>query len=122
MLDDFGNLIANESGSAAKALEDLRNATPTWPWALAAEALDDAGFAELQALARQVAEGADGEADASRARSLAARLRVAVGAEGRRQASRYLSRALEDLRASVGDRPELALVAAEIRRLEAAYG
>jgi geranylgeranyl pyrophosphate synthase len=119
MLDDFGNLTAGSDGNAAKAREDLRNGTPTWPWALAAERLDAPGFAALQAAARAVADA--GDADGPPARALAAQLRAAVGFEGRRQASRYLERAFDDLRAAVDDRPEIALVAAEIRRLETAY-
>jgi geranylgeranyl pyrophosphate synthase len=120
MLDDFGNLTAGAGGNAAKAREDLRNGTPTWPWALAAERLDAPAFAALQAAARMVADS--GDADGARACALAAQLRAAVGFEGRRQASRYLAQALDDLRAAVDDRSEIALVAAEIRRLEVAYG
>ena len=123
MLDDFGNLTAPpaETGDA-KALEDLRNGRPTWPWALAAAepALDAATFQELQASAVTLAEGDDG--DGTRARALAARLRMAVGRKGRQQASSYLHGALTDLRANVGDRAELTLLAAEIQRLEASYG
>jgi geranylgeranyl pyrophosphate synthase len=120
MLDDFGNLTARADGESDKALEDLRNGTPTWPWAFAARALDEAAFSELQDEARALHEG--GGADDGRARSLAAALRMAVGREGREQATRYLRRALSDLSAAVGPRAELAAVAAEIRRLEAAYG
>ncbi|HVZ88620.1 MAG TPA: polyprenyl synthetase family protein [Polyangia bacterium] len=117
MLDDFGNLTG---GDGAKAREDLRNGTPTWPWALAAERLDGAAFGALQAAAQTVAES--GDAGSAAARALAARLRAAVGFEGRRQASRYLAQALADLRAAVGDRPEIPLVTSEIRRLEVSYG
>jgi hypothetical protein len=120
MLDDFGNLVAGSDGNAAKAREDLRNGTPTWPWALAAERLDESAFAALQAEAREVA--ASGDADGPAARALARRLHTAVGFEGRRRASGTLAEALGELRAAVDDRPEIALVAAEIRRLEASYG
>jgi geranylgeranyl pyrophosphate synthase len=123
MLDDFGNLTAGSDGNAAKAREDLRNGTPTWPWALAAERLAPDAFAELQAAARTVAEA--GDADGPPARALASTLRDAVGFEGRRRASRYLAEALDDLRAAVragvNERPEIALVASEIRRLEVSY-
>jgi len=118
MLDDFGNLTARAEGGSDKALEDLRNGTPTWPWALAAHALDEAAFAELQDTARALRDGGDD----ARARALAAALRMAVGREGREQAARYLRDALADLAAGFGPRPELAAVAAEIARLEAAYG
>jgi geranylgeranyl pyrophosphate synthase len=120
MLDDFGNLTAGSDGNAAKAREDLRNGTPTWPWALAAEGLDAPEFAALQAAAREVADS--GDAEGAAARDLAARLRAAVGFEGRRRAARYLEQSLADLRRAVDDCPEIALVAAEIRRLEVSYG
>ncbi len=120
MLDDFGNLTGGSAGNAAKAREDLRNGRPTWPWALAAERLDASAFAALQAAARAVVESRDG--DGAAARALATRLREEVGFEGRRRASAYLAQALAELRAAVNDRPEIALVASEIRRLEASYG
>ena len=119
MLDDLGNLSADAGGGTGKALEDLRNGTPTWPWALAAQTLDEPAFAELQADARAIAAGGG---DDLRARALAAALRMAVGREGRAQASRYLATALADLQACFGARPELASVAAELRRLEESYG
>ena len=124
MLDDFGNLTApSHDGGDAKALEDLRNGRPTWPWALVAEGadIDAAAFQELQASALAVGAREDDDAG-TRARALAARLRMAVGRKGRREAASYLDRALGDLGASVGDRPELGMLAAEIRRLEASYG
>jgi len=132
MLDDFGNLNAppgdHRAGAAAgddaaasgKALEDLRNGRPTWPWALAAEALDEPTFARLQASVRALVDGAD--LDGTRARALAAALRMAVGLKGRRQAQRYLHAALDELRAAVGEREELLLLSNELARLEAAYG
>jgi len=120
MLDDFGNLTARADAGSDKPLEDLRNGAPTWPWALAARTLDDAAFAELQDAARALREGSS--VDDGRTRSLAAALRVAVGREGREQSARYLRGALADLSAAVGPRSEFAAVAAEIKRLEAAYG
>jgi geranylgeranyl pyrophosphate synthase len=118
MLDDFGNLTAGAGSD--KALEDLRNGTPTWPWAFAARALDEAAFAELQEAARALREASG--ADDGRARSLAAALRMAVGREGRERSARYLRGALADLSTAVGRRSELGAVAAEIQRLEVAYG
>jgi geranylgeranyl pyrophosphate synthase len=120
MLDDFGNLTARAGAGSDKALEDLRNGTPTWPWAFAARALDEAAFAELQEAARTLREASG--ADDGRARSLAAALRMAVGREGRERSARYLRGALADLSAAVGRRSELGAVAAEIKRLEVAYG
>ena len=128
MLDDFGNLTAPASDSeGSKALEDLRGGRPTWPWALAAQELDDPTFSELQRNVRELvafkdAGGSADGADAALARALAAKLRMAVGLRGRQQATAYLHRALADLRRAVGDRPELTQVAAEIQRLEHSYG
>jgi hypothetical protein len=119
MLDDFGNLTGGSEGNASKALEDLRNGTATWPWALAADRLEEAAFEDLQAQARAITEGA--EAASGRERALAAALRIAVGRAGREETRRYLSAALDDLRAAVGHRTELDAVAAEIARLEVSY-
>jgi geranylgeranyl pyrophosphate synthase len=121
MLDDFGNLTApTPEASDTKALEDLRNDRPTWPWAHAAVDLDAAAFSQLQASARALCEG--GDPDDTRARALAAELRMAVGMKGRRQAATYLDNALRNLRERVGDRDELDLLASEIERLEVSYG
>ena len=127
MLDDFGNLTAPASDSeGSKALEDLRGGRPTWPWALAAQELDEPTFSELQGNVRELVTykkaGESDGADSALARALAAKLRMAVGLRGRQQATAYLDRALADLRRAVGDRPELKLVASEIERLERSYG
>jgi geranylgeranyl pyrophosphate synthase len=119
MLDDFGNLTARAEAGSDKALEDLRNGTPTWPWAFASRDLDEATFTELQEAARALR---DGGGDDGRARALAAALRMAVGRDGRERSARYLRDALNELADAVGRRPELVAVAAEITRLEAAYG
>jgi geranylgeranyl pyrophosphate synthase len=121
MLDDFGNLTApTTEASDSKALEDLRNDRPTWPWAHAAVDLDAAAFSQLQASARALSEC--GDVDGTRARALAAELRIAVGMKGRRQATLYLDNALGDLRKRIGERDELGLLASEIERLETSYG
>ena len=122
MLDDFGNLTGGSDGTAAKALEDLRNGRPTWPWAIAARTLPTATFSELQGRARMLPRNDVDERDGGRTRSLAAELRMAVGLSGRRQAAAYLQAALDDLAREVGPRSELDLVAGEIERLENAYG
>ena len=121
MLDDFGNLTApTTEASDTKALEDLRNDRPTWPWAHAAVELDAAAFSQLQASARALSEG--GDPDGTRARALAAELRMAVGMKGRRQAALYLDNALGQLRKRIGERDELGLLASELERLEVSYG
>lgn len=121
MLDDFGNLNASHAEDpSGKSLEDLRNGRSTWPWALAAEELDEPEFSRLQASARALAPGTD--PDGTRTRALAAALRMAVGLKGRRQTKLYLQRALADLREQVGERDELTALVQELDRLEAAYG
>ena len=122
MLDDFGNLTGGSEGNTAKALEDLRNGRPTWPWAIAAQTLSPAAFTSLQVRAGMVARNDIDVTVDGRARALAAELKMAVGRTGRRQAASYLEGALDDLAAAVGPREELALIADEIRRLEASYG
>ncbi len=122
MLDDLGNLNAPtpDEMTPSKALEDLRNGRPTWPWALAARDLDEPTFSHLQSSNRLLIHGAD--PDGMRARALAAELRIAVGLKGRRETAEYLRRALGDLRAAVGEREELVLLEKEMGRLEASYG
>jgi geranylgeranyl pyrophosphate synthase len=123
MLDDFGNLTAPASDDdGSKALEDLLGGRPTWPWALAAQELDEPTFAELQEDVRTLTDTRDTAAAPALARSLAAELRMAVGLRGRRQATAYLDDSLGTLRRAVGERAEVSLVAAEIQRLERSYG
>ena len=125
MLDDFGNLNAPPpDGGDSKALEDLRNGRPTWPWARAAVDLDEPTFAHLQGSVRALMQPGEGDGDVgqSRGRALAAELRMAVGLEGRRRTSAYLAEALRELSVEVGDRDELQMLGQEIRRLEASYG
>jgi geranylgeranyl pyrophosphate synthase len=123
MLDDFGNLTAPAAeNEGSKALEDLLGGRPTWPWAHASQELDEPTFAELQRDLRTLTEVRDVSAAPGLARPLAAKLRMAVGLRGRRQAAAYLDESLRLLHRAVGERAELALVAAEIQRLERSYG
>jgi geranylgeranyl pyrophosphate synthase len=117
MLDDLGNLA---DGDDDKRHEDLRLGRPTWPWAWAAEDLDDRAFADLQREARVLNAHAlaGGRGDAA---PLAARLRAAIGPRGRREASRLLDQAFDQLRGALGPDADLQALAAEIARLEAAY-
>jgi geranylgeranyl pyrophosphate synthase len=119
MLDDLGNLAEGDDHDD-KRHEDLRLGRPTWPWAWAAEQLDDRAFADLQREARVLNARAlaGGRVDAG---PLAARLRAAVGTRGRREASRLLDRAFDELRTTLGPDADLHALAAEIARLEAAY-
>jgi geranylgeranyl pyrophosphate synthase len=122
MLDDLGNIAATaEPRTDPKRHEDLRLARPTWPWAWAAESLDEISFAALQADARVVqAQALAGQANAG-TESLAAALRAALGVQGRRRARLELARAVGDLSRVVGPVPEIPLINAEIARLEASY-
>jgi len=96
--------------------------------AASAELADPAAWAvpavsaELAGRARMLARNDVDDHEDGRARALAAELRMAVGLSGRRQAQAYLQAALDQLAEAVGPRPELALVASEIERLEATYG
>ncbi len=121
MLDDFGNLTAGSDGNAAKAREDLRNGTPTWPWALAAERLDDAG---IRSPASRRADRSSNRATPT-ARTRARWRRACADGRVRRAPPGFaLSRA--GARRSARRRstivPELVVVASEIRRLEVSYG
>ena len=132
MLDDLNNLAPRaDAGDPAartdgKRHEDLRLGRPSWPWAWAAEALDERSFSRLQADARVLratALAGRGAAVVGRASdTLAAALRAAFGVHGRRAARVHLDRAMADLERALGRVDELALVVGEIERLEAAYG
>ncbi|HVT08089.1 MAG TPA: polyprenyl synthetase family protein [Polyangia bacterium] len=121
MLDDLGNIAPASDGDNPKRHEDLRLGRPTWPWAWAADALDEISFAALQADARVVqAQAAAGRPAATE--TLAAALRSALGVQGRRIARQVLARGVGELAQAVGPRPEIAHLNAEIARLEASYG
>lgn len=120
MLDDLGN-IGPAADADPKRHEDLRLGRATWPWAWAAEALDEISFAALQADARVVhAQAAAGRPAATEA--LASALRNALGVRGRRVARQALARGLGELAQAVGPRPEISDITGEIARLEASYG
>lgn len=123
MLDDLGNVAAVASGDAApsKRHEDLRLGRPTWPWAWAAEALDEISFAALQADARVVQAEALAHGRSVATEPLAAGLRAAVGMRGRRLARLELARAVGELSQALGPLPEIPLITAEIARLEASF-
>lgn len=112
MLDDLGSLGRERR---SKGREDLRDARPTWPWAWLAVSADRALFLDLQARSRRAA--GDGELDA-----VAEELRRRVEQRGRKDVRARLGAAVADLRRELGDSPTLALVEAQIQRLEASYG
>lgn len=123
MLDDLGN-VAPASGdeAASKRHEDLRQGRPTWPWAWAAEALDEVSFAALQADARVVHAQALARTQPPATEPLAAALRAALGMRGRRAARLQLARAVGELGQALGPVPEIALITDELTRLEESYG
>jgi geranylgeranyl pyrophosphate synthase len=117
MLDDLGNLAGVDQD---RRHEDLRLGRPTWPWAWAADDLDEQSFAALQAQARVVHARALAGLPVHSG-DLAHRLRAATWHRGRRAAGVLLRRALADLEATFGASADLTAVAAEITRVEQAY-
>ncbi|HEU5057058.1 MAG TPA: hypothetical protein VFU21_11060, partial [Kofleriaceae bacterium] len=93
----------------------LANGRATWPWAWAAESVDGARFAELQAASRAVAAGAEPE-------PLRARLAAAVSEIGRRRARATLRRAWDRAARSFAPSPAREALAADIERLAGSYG
>ncbi len=110
MLDDLGGVICDDR--LAKGCEDLQLARPTWPWLWAAEHADDARWARLVKLGRRVRDGEDA---APLARELASVARL----PGRAEIDRQLAATLEIIRALDG--AQVAVVEAQLARLEAAY-
>ncbi len=114
MLDDLGGLCAESRRK--KGIEDLTNARPTWPWAWAVERAAPAAFASLQAEARRVAAGE------AKAEPLRQRLAALVAATGRTCARDTLGRARERADRAFSGSPAQGALAADIARLEEAYG
>ena len=112
-LDDLGGLVA--PARHQKGREDLVNGRPTWPWAWAAERLDEAGLALLQAEARAVAAGGDPE-------PLRARLAAAVEEPGRARARATLRRAWERAARTFEPSPAREALAGDLERLAGSYG
>jgi geranylgeranyl pyrophosphate synthase len=113
MLDDVGGLLCDRR--ANKACEDLLLGRPTWPWAWLAEDLGELPFAALQQRARQLRDRAD-------ARKLAAAMREALAGQGRLRVRSHLAHGMSELRERIGDSPAIAVLEAEISRLEESYG
>ena len=125
MLDDLGNL----SGRAPpdKRYEDLRCGRVTWPWAWAAELLEEPAWtamvAERDRLAAEEPQAAPGRSGSAHWQPMALRLRGLVGAHGRLTTHWHLRGALSRLRAALPQAPTPVLdaIEREIERLEASY-
>ena len=113
MLDDLGGIVSEKR--CHKGHEDLLGGRPTWPFAWAAEELDQAAYAELRCLARRV-QHRDTHPEV-----LAERLRELVGVSGQRHVDEYLARAFGDLTAGVGNAPVLASVKSDLELLLRSY-
>jgi geranylgeranyl pyrophosphate synthase len=113
MLDDLGSLLSDRR--ADKALEDLTQGRPTWPWAWLASEVDEVTFAALQHQARMVTSGPS-------ALALRDAMRKSLAGQGRLRVRSHLSRSISELRDAIGDRPALQSIEDEIGRLEQSYG
>jgi geranylgeranyl pyrophosphate synthase len=123
MLDDLGSLSC--PSRAAKALEDVRGARPTWPWAWAAERVTPARFAALVEPVRALREPADAASDLAALRAVTAPLLAEVGDPGRALVHAHLQAAFARLGATFTGpvvAPTLAAIRAEIETLEMSYG
>lgn len=123
MLDDLGSLSC--PSRAAKALEDVRGARPTWPWAWAAERVTPARFAALVEPVRALREPADAASDLAALRAVTAPLLAEVGDPGRALVHAHLQAAFTRLGATFTGpvvAPTLAAIRAEIETLEMSYG
>lgn len=113
MLDDLGGILSERR--AHKGHEDLRQRRPTWPWAWAAERLDQGAYAKMQTLGRAVATCAE------HPEYVASQMRVVVGNYGRAQARARLAAALTDLAEAVPEPRALLELERELARLQESY-
>jgi hypothetical protein len=112
MLDDMSGV--QNPRRREKAHEDLEHGRATFVWALLAEKLDAAPYDQLR---RELAAlQTDGTSEA-----LVERLRFRLGALGTRRVRAHFARALDDVRAVVGDSPIFSEVTEELVRLERSY-
>lgn len=114
MLDDYGSLVGK--GRSHKALEDLREGRPTWPWAWLARSLPHGAFAALQHQARRASH------DPREVEALRAALESALGAAGRSYVAEHDRAALARLASRLGPARALGEAAALVRELEQSYG
>ncbi len=113
MLDDLGGLTSEKR--CHKGHEDLLLGRPTWPWAWAAQDLDEVGFARLSAMSREV------QSHDLHPEYLAGTLREHIAIRGRFHVQQHLTSALADLEGAVGRSPVIGGLGREIERLEKSY-
>jgi len=113
MLDDVGGIISERR--CHKGHEDLMLARPTWPWAWLSTELPEAEFEQLRELGREV------EQREQHPELLASRLRELLHGSGRLRVRRRVHQAVVRLEASVGRRPALQALRAQLRRMEQSY-
>ncbi len=113
MLDDLGGLTSEKR--CHKGHEDLLLGRPTWPWAWAAQDLDEVGFARLSAMSRQV------QSHDLHPEHLAEALREHIAIRGRFHVQQHLAGALGDLERAVGGSVVIDQLGQEITRLEKSY-
>lgn len=113
MLDDLGGLTSEKR--CHKGHEDLLLGRPTWPWAWAAQDLDEVGFARLSAMSREV------RSHDLHPEYLAGALREHIAIRGRFHVQQHLTSALGDLEGAVGPSTIIDGLREEIERLEKSY-
>lgn len=113
MLDDWSGIVSERR--AHKGHEDLRHSRPTWAWAWVADRLDARAYAELGALGRAVASGAE------HPELLACELRALIAKHGRHAARERLDTALRRLAQAVPEPRALLELEHELNRLEKSY-
>jgi geranylgeranyl pyrophosphate synthase len=112
MLDDLSGLV--DVRRRAKAIEDLRQARPTWLWAWLAQEASEEHYRACQLRLRAVMRGDDpGE--------LLEALRFRVVAPGRACIRRGLVEAIAALRSELGERPALHAFERQLAMLEPLY-
>jgi geranylgeranyl pyrophosphate synthase len=114
MLDDLSALTSPRR--VRKCYEDLGQERPIWPWAWAAQDLDQVSYARLQRLSRRVGSRDD------HPELLAEALRQVLGGSGRLRVRSHLAGAFDEAEAALGASPVLERLRAEMEHLEEAYG
>ena len=116
MLDDLGGITSPRRRH--KGLEDLSQGRPTWPWAWAAEDVDELTFAQLQKMSRAVTAG---EAPPEPLAERLAELLNAHPGHPMLRVRRHGRNALDTLARQLGPHPVIDALMEEIQRLEASY-
>jgi geranylgeranyl pyrophosphate synthase len=113
MLDDWSGIMVD--ARRHKGIEDLRLHRPTWPWAWLAQRHDQVRYASLVQEARRVSIDFE-------AQNLLLRVRAHLDGDDRQSIHEHLQAALRRLERETGGTPAVEELAAEVARLEKAYG